>query len=264
MVQNTSFWKYYLFAGLFPTPVINACHMVSVTCCRYNLPMLAAIKTIYNGNTLSHQRTLRNFTIGLATDYAKEAGRYVGKIPILYYLQPYLERRIEGQHAPRLLVSFSLACWEVAMLPLERIRTLKQSGQKVASHTIRYFYAGAAADSLRKPLTWVAFTESEALCNKILHHCSSIDPNTPLGIALKTYPQALLITLFLYPLQRVETAFQYSTLGKNSYATIIREIVRTQGLKGLWRGAIARSIGTSLATFIHNTILSAGRNNLQN
>ena len=279
---------------LAQTPFVTSLNRVSVVCCHSNLGTAGAISAIYKGiidavevdtkpetsasTALKKAKpvpSFRHFFKGVTGHLAKETPRLAFKpagIAAKPSINAYFEADKSALNAFKAHVVFSgtLSLAEMSINPLDTIRTKLQSGQAIKAGILpnqtlgRYLYSGSLANGGRQFLTWLFFGYSESYANKFTILTTSIDPHSNLGIVIKALPQSALLTLPTWPFERVKNELQthpkLNTGGLyQTYKRAITHIIETQGVSGMIRGYVPKTLSNAVLVIGADYLLEMGR-----
>lgn len=241
-LQNA--WQQGLKGSLTVAFPINMFNHISVAGCKTGLNMWNSSRLIYNGMTDNISRSFLNFGHGLKAHFFKEVPRSFFNSGIFYCLSPWLYQNYD-QRTASLGVAIASAINEVIIAPFDTWRVNIQAAQKLEMSPNK-LYAGSLLGGIRLFLTWHAYGETATLCNPLLQQ-QGIDPNSLMGIALKSPLQAATYTPFVYPLERLKNEIQYRSgmthiaFGRRMLEAC-RLILKTQGIRGVYTGVCAKVI----------------------
>jgi hypothetical protein len=263
-------------------PIVTACYRISVVASCQDVKTLKAIESIYYRNVpgidnLSRPSCLHFFK-GAGGFFAKEfAGKMFLK-PLGLFYKPAIDRYFNSEKSyvetfkSNLFFASFLSLMEIAINPLDLWRTILQSGQKIKNTVpqgksfIVHLYTGAYANGLKHFYIWMSFAYSGKLSEKMLRTYIKIDPYSLYGIFLRSFPQAFLLTLPIYSVERMKNELQCKSLKKISssrYINAFWQIKNKYGLKGFYRGFSAKVIGNGCTMMTANILVALGKRHMQ-
>lgn len=275
-------------AGLMlaTAPMVNGFNRISVIACTRNIPSIEAARRIYLGVIDSKPASLKHYSVGMTPYLTKESCRILAKSIGFTWFKPQLEQHYcnvadpFGTFKANLIFSSTLSLFEVAINPIDTCCTIWQSGGSVKtalsgqkrSAAISQLYSGAVLNGVRQFGQWIGYSVSEQASNEWMTKYTNIDPHTTLGIALKSWPQALFFTTYIYPFQRFKTEMQcnpnLSVKAKEEcrcrVPVVLEHIVTTQSKRGIMRGFWAKVASNSILMFGVSILLEQGRLQLNN
>lgn len=228
-------------------PFINFFNRLSVASSRYNLTGKTLFKAIYSGELNAPPApkvpSYWNFNAGLRPHLAKELTRnLVFKSQGLAVYLPWLQSRFSpGMAAQIYAISMSVA--EMAINPIDTWRVVRQSGDALIFSRL---YKGAVVNGVRQYGIWLTFGYNNILFDPVMKK-NGVDPDSPLGIAIKAYPQATINVVSVYWLERIKNELQFGTLPKDSTPLdAARAIYRNYGCAGFFRGLLIKTPGAAI------------------
>lgn len=252
------------------TPAVTAFNRISVVSCCYNLSTAESIRQIYQGSIDGQKNaSIKHFMRGVSGHLIKETAR-VGFKSCGLVMKPSLDQFFKdspfGQVKSDLIFSGSLSVAEALINPADTLRTMWQAGESFAAipkrKVLSHLYKGAAANATRQFGIWLQFPFSERYWSRIFKDYTLIDPNSPLGIVLKSAPQAVQISSPVWIFERLKNELQYhpsSIKPKTRYGYAWKTIVQNQGYKGFMRGFVSK-VGTYYVLVIGaNYMLQLGK-----
>ena len=253
------------------SPFTHSGNVLSATGITHQTGFQGSIKKCFSGVGDRPSNSLTNLLAGFRGHYAKEMLRLTSKTTALVWLLPWLKLK-HGPEKAALFFATALATFEATVVnPLDVYKSTRSVGQPF-SWTIAS--RGSLGNGSRLWLVWWGWMTADTAVRKPLKSMN-IDPNSPLGFTTRTLASASFFTSLAYPIERILRTQQLNpshqprnfletchflkdcTKGKDSikestYLQTTMQIVKKQGLRGLWQGGSAKLLG--------NIVVTAGAN----
>lgn len=257
--QVKSAWAYGIQNSLLLALPINAFNHISVAGCRFDIGFRASLYKIYEGLKTPRPSAL-NFLHGLGGHFCKDIPRLGLNSLNFYILYPALIQRYEPMQASLILASLCAGA-EVLINPFDTWRVNVQAGEKL-TFSLSKLYAGCFLGGVRLFCTWSLYGYFKHHYEPWLHQ-QQIDPRSTQGITLLSCMLSASYTPFVYPLERIKNHLQYrnpmlkTDFGKQTI-TAAKEIIQTQGMKGMYRGFGAKVVVNSCFAFTGTMLSTKG------
>lgn len=258
---------------LAQTPLVTALNRTSVVSCFRNLPMLQAVRHIFQGKEdLPKGPSATHFFKGVSGHLMKETARLGFKASGLV-LKPQIDHHFAGDPSGKLksdlIFAGGLSVAEMAINPADTVRTMWQASGKLKEvekgKLTAHLYKGSVANGLRQFGIWLGFPASERTWSKVVDETTSLDSHSVTGIAVKSFPQSAQITAPVWVFERVKNELQYhpewdKTEKKSSrYLRAFHHITKTQGWRGLFRGFGSKTLSNAILVVGSDYLLEQGR-----
>jgi hypothetical protein len=262
---------------------VNAFNGVCVRACRDNITSFQAMLSIYRNNASCPSP--HYYLNGMKANLIKEMARLPMKTLGLTLLKPELERHFLGKNdrwaafKAHMIFSSLMSMCEMVVQPADTLCTMIQAEQKVTetfgpiskSLLFRNLYSGALATGFRQLGYWSGYSVLEQTANSFLEKHSKINPHSDIGIIVKSWPQAVILSAPIHIFHRLKTELQIKPSLRNKaaeekkrcYKVVTHEIISSQGLKGLARGFFAKASGNSFLIMGVSKLLELGRVSLE-
>ncbi|MES2122450.1 MAG: hypothetical protein V4492_06705 [Chlamydiota bacterium] len=258
----------------------NAWNAVCVVAGQNGISTVRAIDQIYRGTVatgsplvphfVSQHPSLWNFGNGWFPYMGRELPRCFYKPWGAYYLIPYLQELYDVEHHPeahekvKLTFAAALATAEGAVAPLSWMTARLQAGkapfptmeEAQGANRFGIMFQSSGAQMARQFLIWYTWMSTEQQSIDLTRYMG-VDPTTIPGITVQSLMQAVPVTLASYLPERLKNHIQVNPIrDQNVYYTAFKQIVESQGIRGLGRGLMPKVIAT--------TFLAGGFNYLCN
>ncbi|MBS0625953.1 MAG: hypothetical protein JSS32_07880 [Verrucomicrobia bacterium] len=255
------------------TPLLNALNRVSAICCRDNISMWRAIDWIHEGAIDGmRKRSIAHFGVGMGAHLFRETNRVFFKSMGLLF-KPTLDEHFRnspyGKQKADWAFSGSLAVAEIAINPADTLRIMWQANENLSmvrkGERISHLYKGAGANGVKQLGVWLLYSKSERYWSRVVVDLTGLDPGSPAGIALKSLPMSLHIGVPVWVFERLKNVLQmnpslmHHTNTKYRYVAAWRQVLGTQGAKGLLRGLAAKTLYTAFQAMGANYMLEEAR-----
>ena len=234
-----------LLVTLPMSPVLNALNNMSVVGGRNRLDFLGSFTKVYHGVDGSQHQSWCNFTRGLGSHGLKEAVRQVYRAPGNYVLRPYIESQISNPTSSAFVWTLSMMAADAVFQPLDTIRVCKQSGDPIVLNRL---YAGSIPNGVRHFTQHFLYAHLNNQFKGYLQQ-AGIDPFGIKSALIQTVPLSFCVTGVLFPIERLKNEKQYSSISGSNYVQIAKELLKAQGIKGVYQGFTAKLLSNCVQTF---------------
>lgn len=239
---------------------INSFNHISVAGCRYDFGFFGSTRLIYDGMKNKYTPGIKNFGHGLSGHFCKDIPRLGLNALNFYIFYPRLIKNFEPMEAS-LILATGCAAAEVAINPFDTWRVNVQAGEKL-TFSLRKLYAGSFLGGVRLFCTWSLYGFFKHQYDPLLKKYE-IDPFSLKGIMIESPLLAITYTPFVYPLERIKNHLQYraqilrAPFGQQTYLAA-QEVIKQQGLKGLYRGMGAKFVVNTCFAFAGSMLSAKG------
>jgi len=268
-------WTYSMGLSVMgaTAPLIHPLNVIAAGAAKTQQTTPKAAAAVYAGLGGNPPHAMGNFWSGLTGHLSKELVRSWGRIGGVIYVEPAFKERFSPAVAPHMLACV-MATYEVLFAnPADVWKSYRSTGLPTRPNDL---FKGSLGNFGRQYMMWFVWSKSIAPINTLEKDGLGIDPNSKTGVALRSVLQSASCTIFTYPTELILRTVQVRSadypvkpLGESlkfaakcvtnpalaaegAYASVVRDLVRTNGIRGLGLGMTAKFVG--------NTILLGGAN----
>lgn len=270
-------WTYALGLSVMGTtaPLIHPLNVIAAGAAKTQLTTGKAAAEVYKGLGGNPHNAPRNFWSGITGHLSKELVRSWGRIGGVIYIEPAFKERFSPSLAPHMLACV-MATYEVFFAnPADVWKSYRSTGLTIQRTD---FFKGSLGNFGRQYMMWFVWSKSIPPITKFQKDTLGVEPGSKAGIGIRSVMQAGVCTMFTYPTELILRTVQVrsadypvktfgesvkftmkcatnpSLISEGAYASVVRDLVRANGIRGLGLGMTAKFVG--------NTMLLGGANYL--
>lgn len=273
------------------TPFVHPTNVIAALCAKKSIAAGEAAKLVYAGVGDNPKNNWQNFYRGLAGHFTKDFVRVPTKSFSMIHVKPQIDsfftakqidkdtgKEIDVVNANAAAIAFAawMSCIEMSITnPADAWKAQRSVGQ---SFSLKKASDGALGNGTRQFGVWFGFSKSTAYLKPILQE-KGIDPNSLLGLTLLSIGQTIAYTSLAYgpeivlrkaqldterykPKNALEVLKSWSEflkgngeMPKSVYASVMRDIVKGDGLTGFTRGIVPKFAGNLWVSAAANVLL---------